>query len=319
MACAGNKQQRDNRLRADNEKQSESRVTFNADSAYNFIAKQVDFGPRVPGNLSHASCAEWLTEQLGKTTDTVFIQTASAVTFNGDNIPIKNIMGSLNPEHNKRILFLAHYDTRPWADAETDDSKIFTPIAGANDGASGVGILLELSRILKVNGYSGGVDFLFVDAEDYGESQYIRAKEENNVDSWCLGTQYWVENQPEHISPPVFAILLDMVGGKNARFHREYFSHVYAGDLVDYVWNIAGKEGFGNVFINEPGNPITDDHFYLLRKGIPAIDIIENKNPMTGSFNQTWHTLDDNMDNIDKNTIHAVGVTLQKLIETINQ
>ena len=183
-----------------------------------------------------------------------------------------------------------------------------TPILGANDGGSGVGVLLEIARCLQERKPMIGVDILFVDAEDYGNSG-------DNEDTWCLGTQYWIKNLPYSPSRmPQYGILLDMVGGKDAKFHREYVSQYVAPSIVDKVWTAAVASGYGDVFVNELGGSIVDDHVYVNQGGIPCIDIIETLNPQTMSFNPTWHTLDDNMSNIDRQSLKAVGQTVLNVI-----
>lgn len=286
------------------------RMEFNADSAYCNVQAQVDFGPRVPGMDSHAKCARYLVNELKRFgADSIIEQKTTVTAFNGDKLPINNIMGQFNKDAVKRVLLLAHWDTRPWADAEADASKHSTPIDGANDGGSGVGVLLEIARCLGVEKPTIGVDILFVDAEDYGQSQ---GDDEN---TWCLGTQYWIKNLP--YTPgriPEYGILLDMVGGKDAKFHREYASQYLAGHIVDKVWTMAVASGYGNVFVNEVGGSVMDDHVYVNQANIPCIDIIENNNPSTSSFNPTWHTLNDNMSNIDRQSLKAVGQTVLNLI-----
>lgn len=286
------------------------RMEFNADSAYRNVQVQVDFGPRVPGMDSHAKCARYLVNELKRFgADSIIEQKTTVTAFNGDKLPINNIMGQFNKDAVKRVLLLAHWDTRPWADAEADASKHSTPIDGANDGGSGVGVLLEIARCLGVEKPTIGVDILFVDAEDYGQSQ---GDDEN---TWCLGTQYWIKNLPYTPgSIPEYGILLDMVGGKDAKFHREYASQYLAGHIVDKVWTMAVASGYGNVFVNEVGGSVMDDHVYVNQANIPCIDIIENNNPSTSSFNPTWHTLNDNMSNIDRQSLKAVGQTVLNLI-----
>ncbi|MBQ2838926.1 MAG: M28 family peptidase [Muribaculaceae bacterium] len=286
------------------------RMEFNADSAYRNVQAQVDFGPRVPGMDSHAKCARYLVNELKRFgADSIIEQKTTVTAFNGDKLPINNIMGQFNKDAVKRVLLLAHWDTRPWADAEADASKHSTPIDGANDGGSGVGVLLEIARCLGVEKPTIGVDILFVDAEDYGQSQ---GDDEN---TWCLGTQNWIKNLPYTPgSIPEYGILLDMVGGKDAKFHREYASQYLAGHIVDKVWTMAVASGYGNVFVNEVGGSVMDDHVYVNQANIPCIDIIENNNPSTSSFNPTWHTLNDNMSNIDRQSLKAVGQTVLNLI-----
>lgn len=287
---------------------------FSADTAFNYIEKQLSFGNRVPGTAGHEKCAEWIIGKMEEFTDTVTVQTGKMKAFDGTVLPIKNIMAQLNPDKKDRLLLLAHYDTRPWADAEKDKNKVNIPIPGANDGASGTAVLMELARTLKADGYKGGIDFLFVDAEDYGCPEG-KEKGSETADSWCLGTQYWVSQlTPAERRNISFAILLDMVGGKNAVFHKEYFSKRYASAITDRVWKKAVDLGFGDRFPSVEGNPITDDHLYLLQAGIPTIDIIENNNPATGTFNPTWHTLNDSLENIDKTSLEAVGRTVQEVV-----
>ena len=202
-----------------------------------------------------------------------------------------------------RVLLLAHYDTRPWADQDPVEANRRRPVPGANDGASGVAGLLEMARLMAQKTPGVGVDLLFVDAEDSGNSGDTSVDEE----SWCLGTQQWVTAMPYGSdSRPVFGILLDMIGGRDARFHREYFSDLQAKAVVDLVWQTASRAGLSDRFPDERGGAITDDHIYINRAGIPCIDIIENRNAETGSFNPTWHTVADDTAAIDPQTMADV-------------
>ena len=285
---------------------------FDADSAYAYVDRQVAFGPRVPGTEASAACATWLQDELVRHgADTVKTQTGVVTAYNGDRLPITNIMASFKPEARERILLLAHYDTRPWADSDDREENRLLPIPGANDGASGVGVLLEVARHLGQQEPKVGVDILFVDAEDYGQSSGFSIHDE----SWALGTQYWVAHLPyAQDSLPRYAVLLDMVGGIDAKFHREYFSNQSAPGIVDKVWSAAVCAGYGDRFVNVDGGAVIDDHFYVNQAGIPAIDIIESKNEVTKSFNPTWHTAQDNMDNIDRRTLKAVGQTVLNVV-----
>lgn len=287
-------------------------VKFDADSAYSYVSRQVAFGPRVPGTEAAEACASYLESELVRHgAEMVRAQTGVVTAFNGDRLPIKNIMGSFRPESRDRILLLAHYDSRPWADADDREENRLHPIPGANDGASGVGVILEMARHLGKRLPEIGVDILFVDAEDYGQSSGFS----NHDESWALGTQYWTRNLPyASDSLPRYAILLDMVGGMDAKFHREYFSNQAAPGIVDKVWSMASRSGYGNRFVNIDGGAVMDDHVYVNRAGIPAIDIIESKNDITKSFNPTWHTASDDMDHIDKTTMKAVGQTVLNVI-----
>ena len=278
---------------------SPAAAAFSADSAYTYMEKQVNFGPRVPGTASHRACGDWLEAELARHGATVLTQEFTATAFDGTPLPSRNIMGQFNPEAEDRILLLAHWDTRPWADEDPDPANHDKPIPGANDGASGVGVLLEVARVLAAEGTDKGIDILFVDSEDYGST--------GDDDSWALGARYFAQNPIKAGYRPARAVLLDMVGGKDAVFAREYFSQENAPWLVDALWRSAAKAGYADRFVNQMGGGITDDHLQLQEVGIPAIDIIE----MTPEgFNPTWHTMADDMFNIDRSSLQAVGATL---------
>lgn len=285
---------------------------FDSDSAYSHVARQVAMGPRVPGTRANAECAAYILSELHRQgADSIREQRSHVTAYNGDVLPMNNIMGAFNPQAKERILLLAHYDTRPWADSDDNQDYNSKPIPGANDGASGVGVLLEIARHLSSVKPPVGVDMLFVDVEDYGQLSGFS----NHDETWCLGTQYWAEHMPyANDSLPRYAILLDMVGGIDAKFHREYFSNKYAPNIVDKAWGIAALSGQSERFVNLDGGAVIDDHIYVNKAGIPAIVIIESKNDETKSFPPTWHTMDDNMANIDRSTLKAVGQTVLNII-----
>lgn len=288
---------------------------FSADSAYGYVARQVAFGPRVPGSSTHAACAAWLTSRLRDAgADTVLVQSASMTGAEGRSIPVRNIFARFNGNASPRILLIAHYDTRPWADEDPDAANHNRPIDGANDGASGVGVLLAVADALAAQSPAVGVDILLTDSEDSG----VSGDDGDPADdlTWCLGTQHFVQNLPYPGRKPVAAILLDMVGGKDAVFRKEYFSATQATDLTDRVWRTAQDAGVGSRFVSDIGGAVNDDHIHLLRAGIPAVDIIEIGHPRTGSFNPTWHTMADNLDSIDPSTLDAVGRTVLRFIYT---
>lgn len=278
---------------------------FDADTAFAYVEKQVDMGPRVAGTEANERCAEMIADELMRHgADTVTVQRGMVTAFNGDRFEVANVMGSFNSDAPQRVLLMAHYDTRPWADNDDNPTNRALPIPGANDGASGVAVLLEVARQIGSKLPAVGVDMLFVDGEDYGES----AGFSNHDESWALGTQLWTRNMPyAPDSMPRYAILLDMVGGMGAKFHREYYSNQNAQNIVDKVWSVAARTGFGDRFPNLPGGAVVDDHLYVQRAGIPAIDIIESKNSSTNSFNPTWHTMADDVNAIDATTLKAVG------------
>ena len=286
------------------------RIEFNADSAYRNVKSQVDCGTRVPGSEGHAKCEKYLIGELKRYgADSILEQKTTVTAFNGDKLPINNIMGRFNLSAERRVLLLAHWDTRPWAEEDSDESLRKKPIPGANDGGSGVGVLLEVARCVQLEKPSIGVDILFVDAEDYGQT------ESSDEDTWCLGTQYWVMNHPYKVGEmPMYGILLDIVGGVDALFHREVASNQVAKSIVDKVWAMAALSGYESVFINEEGGAVMDDHIYVNQAGIPCIDIIESKNAKTQSFPPTWHTHADNMSNISRTSLKAVGQTVLNVI-----
>lgn len=279
-------------------------VEFSADSAYRYVKTQVDFGPRVPNTDAHSRTVTWLISELTRHGAKVTQQKADLRAFDGTVLHAVNIIGQYNPDSPDRLLLLAHYDTRPWADEDPDPSKRKTPVPGANDGASGVGVLLEIARQLRIHNPQIGVDILLVDAEDWGSH--------DDEDSWALGTQYFAENPFVPGYAPTQAILLDMVGGRGARFYREYFSQQAAPQIIDKVWAHAADAGFSDRFVNSPGGAVTDDHIPLINVGIPTIDIIGFE-PDKG-FSPLWHTTADDMRDIDPETLRAVGQTLLNYI-----
>ncbi|OFY46958.1 MAG: glutamine cyclotransferase [Bacteroidetes bacterium GWF2_49_14] len=279
---------------------------FSADSAYAFVAKQVSFGPRVPGSQAHGSCMEWMVATLRNFGAEVMVQKGLAKIYDGTVLPVQNIIARFQPEKVNRILLMAHWDSRPFADQDSDPVKKDFPIAGANDGASGVGVLMEIARQLGQKPATLGIDIILYDLEDYGVPAHKDI--EWKADSWCLGSQYWAHNP--HI-PGYFArygILLDMVGAPDARFTQEEVSRYYAKSVVDKVWNTAYQLGFGRYFPFDQTPQLIDDHRYVNEIiGIPSIDIIHQDPTTESSFPTTWHTQEDNMQHISRETLGAVG------------
>ncbi|MDE6006629.1 MAG: M28 family peptidase [Muribaculaceae bacterium] len=277
---------------------------FEADSAYMYVKHQVEFGPRVPNTPAHEMTAEWLASELSRHGAVVTLQRADLQGPDGKVIHSTNIMGSYNADKEDRLLLMAHYDTRPIADKDPNPAKRQLPIDGANDGASGVGVLLEMARLLGAADTGKGIDILFVDAEDSGI-------EEDDA-TWALGARYFTENPIKPGYAPSQVILLDMVGGKGALFPAEYFSRRSAPALDDSFRAAAAREGYEQLFPNTLGGAVNDDHLPFLEQGIPAIDIIDYR-PGRG-FCPTWHTHEDNLSNIDKGSLEAVGKTLVRFI-----
>jgi Zn-dependent M28 family amino/carboxypeptidase len=239
------------------------------------------------------------------------IQPFVSQTFDGTKINGKNIIGSFFPENTRRILLAAHWDSRPFADQDPNPANRDKPIDGANDGASGVGVLLEIARQLKEKTPEIGVDIIFFDSEDWGTHN----SQNETGDWWCLGSQHWAKTPHVAGYKADFGILLDMVGAPNAKFMQEGVSNYYASRIVSKVWSKAYRSGHKNYFLNLPSNSITDDHYYVNKIAkIPMINIIhQDVNSETG-FTSTWHTLQDHIFNIDKNTLYVVGTTVLGVI-----
>ncbi len=285
---------------------------FSGDSAYAFVQRQVDFGPRVPNSKEHKACAQWLTSSLERFGLETLVQEATVTAYNEERLEIYNIMGRYNPTAQKRILLAAHWDARPYADRGNVDKN--KPIDGANDGGSGVAVLLELARAIHADSMSPeiGFDILFLDGEDYGKPESSMIGKSN--DSWCLGSQYWSSNIPIEGYAPEYAILLDMVGASDAVFPKEGASVYYAPQVVEKVWSIAQAMGHRGYFSAINGNPLIDDHIYLNKIAeIPTIDII-HYDMLRSDFGSFHHTHDDNMDIIDKGTLKVVGDVVMQVI-----
>lgn len=314
LSCSGkgNKEEARSTTPANPVSLSSSTPLFDADSAYSYVARQVDFGPRVPNSAAHKACGDYLVSELTRFGAKLYVQETVLTAYNGDRLEARNIIGSYNPDHSKRILLFAHWDSRPYADYETDPVRQRTPIDGADDGASGVGVLLEIARQLKQTDPGIGIDIIFFDAEDYGEPTFDKTGKE---DTWCLGSQFWAKNPHVKNYRADFGILLDMVGHKDATFYKEGYSMQYAAPTVEKTWNIARELGYGRYFINAAGGHIIDDHIYVKQgRGIPCIDIIYTSSEKTHGFGAHWHTLDDTMENIDPKTLKATGQTVLEVI-----
>ena len=292
---------------------------FNADSAYAFTKAQCDFGPRNMNSRGHDLCGEWIVNKFREYGCKVTTQRANLTGYDGTTLRSCNIMASINPEATTRILLCAQWDSRPWADNDPDQSNWKKPIIAANDAASGIAVMLELARIIN-NGKAEkalrpqlGVDFVCFDAEDWGTPQW--ADVPDDADSWALGAQYWSKNLPQGYEAR-YGILLDMVGGVGAQFFQEGISLQYAPEIVKKVWRSAREVGFGSYFPKRMGGMVTDDHVPVNRYAkIPTIDIIPfYPDCKQSGFGPTWHTLADNMENIDRNTLRAVGQTLVQVI-----
>ena len=286
--------------------------SFNADSAYSFVKKQVDFGPRVPSTRPHIEAGDYLVSKLKSYGWEVTEQTFEATSFDYKLMALRNIIASYNPDATKRVLLAAHWDSRPFADKDTERKD--EAILGANDGASGVGVLLEVARLLpNSDSLDIGVDIIFFDGEDWGNDsshQKYTPVRDGWEEWWCIGSQYWSKNKHEKNYSAYYGILLDMVGGKNAKFFIEGHSNHYAPSIVDKVWRQASRLGYDRYFVRREGGAITDDHYFVNEYAkIPMIDIIPT-DPADNSFGDFHHTHKDNMKIINKETLQAVGQTV---------
>lgn len=295
------------------------RWPFSADSAYSYIAQQVAFGARVPDTEAHEACGDWLVSELQRHGAEVTEQRGSMSNYATVALPLRNIIAHIPGTMPTTILLCAHWDTRPWSDEEADYDNRFLPVPGANDGASGVGVLLEVARQLQALRTTNkidqlpSVDIIFFDGEDMGTPSHYTGPQRE--DTWCLGSQLWAK---EYMQTPIaqrtkyqYGILLDMVGDPSATFPREYFSVNYAGTYVEQIWRTAAKLGYGRYFVNQSAYPITDDHYYLnTLAGIPCVDIIDYKPNNGTGFAEWWHTQQDDMRNINHQTLQAVGETV---------
>lgn len=297
---------------ASSESQMVSVPVFSPDSAMAYVASQIAFGPRVPNTPASASCALWLEQTLRRFTTQVTVQSFKARAFDGTILNGRNVVASFNPEAQARILLCAHWDSRPWADHDPDPANHKTPIDGANDGASGVGVLLEVARMMALQPPTVGVDIVLFDAEDYGPTQAAQGRDSDNA--WGLGSQHWAKNPHVAGYRARYGILLDMVGVENATFLQEGYSLYYAPHIVKRVWNIARQAGYGSSFIEAKGGYITDDHYYVnLYANIPTINIIhlQTEGSSTG-FYPHWHTIGDNLEKVSPETLGIVtDVVLQ--------
>tara|TARA_B110000305_G_scaffold43682_1_gene45899 strand:- start:48265 stop:49236 length:972 start_codon:yes stop_codon:yes gene_type:complete len=300
-------QKKDKEIKTKAEKINVIVPKFNADSAYSFIQKQVDFGPRVISSESWRKCSRYLEKKLLSYNANVLVQKTQVTTYDNKKHELNNIIASYLPNLNNRIALFAHWDSRHIADHDTVNKE--APILGANDGGSGVGVLLEIARNLNIQTPSIGVDIILFDAEDYGQPENSKYPVMNN--SWCLGSQYWSKNPHKKEYFAKYGILLDMVGAQGATFRHEGISNFYAQNILEKVWSKAHEIGYSNYFVYQKSAEIMDDHYYVNSiAGIPTIDIIEFDPFTKTNFNKHWHTHKDNMDNISKETLKAVGETV---------
>ena len=287
---------------------------FNADSAFSFVASQLDFGFRHPGTPGHEKCAQWLAKMMAQWCDTVIVQPFSTTLWDGQKVDGKNIIASIAPEKSRRILLAAHWDSRQWADQDLDTSKWKSPILGANDGASGVGLLMEMARVMSAMPPDRGIDFVFFDVEDQGIPNWAGRYEDN---TWCKGSQHWAQNPHVLFYSTEWGILYDMVGTAEPRFTKEEISMSFAPGLMNKMWNCAAFLGYSGIFVDELSGAILDDHLYVNQLlHIPTIDVVQNSRNC--SFYQHWHTVKDDLAAIAPSTLQTVATVSLKLIYSNN-
>lgn len=297
--------------------------TFNADSAMAFCEAQCRFGPRTMNSTAHDRCLDYIVARFRDYGCEVTTQQADVDGYDGTTLHCSNIIARWNPAATTRVLLCAHWDSRPWADNDPDSTNWHKPVMAANDGASGVAVMLEVARLLHHAQKQGkhaltprlGVDFVCFDAEDWGTPQWSDTPDDGN--SWALGAQWFATHLPQGYSPR-YGILLDMVGGQGARFHQEQMSQQYAPQIVSKVWRAARQAGYASFFPKSAGGAVTDDHIPLNRDAdIPTIDIIPYyPDCQQSSFGPTWHTIIDDMDHLDAHTLKAVGQTVVQVLYT---
>jgi glutaminyl-peptide cyclotransferase len=287
----------------------------NADSAFFFVEKQVKFGPRVPNSNPHKKTGDYLVATLKRYGAKVTEQNFESMSYDGKKLFLRNIIGSFYPEKQKRILLAAHWDTRPFADKDKGNPD--APFDGANDGASGVGVLLEVARLLNSGAApNAGIDIIFFDGEDWGEKvgESQPSLPTGQTSWWLLGSQYWASHKHASNYTAYYGILLDMVGAKNSRFFKERSSLDYAPSVVDKVWNTAAQLGRSNLFVSQTQGAVIDDHVPVNEKArIPMIDII-NYDPVNGDFGDFHHTTKDNLTVIDKEVLSAVAQVVVQVV-----
>ena len=277
------------------------RPSFDGAAAHELLRTQVSFGPRIPGRAGHQAQLQWMTELLQPLADTVLVERFTHThSETGDEIPLANVIARFRPDAPRRLLFLAHWDTRPTSDAATTPEERAMPVPGANDGASGVAVLLQVAETLAAHEPPLGIDLLFVDGEDFGPT----------TDDMFLGAKHFARTWPRDRWPE-YGVLLDMVADADPRFPIEGYSAEFAPDVAQRVWGVAARLGYGPYFPLEVGQALGDDHVPLNEAGIKTIDIIDFE---YGPGNAYWHTPDDTPERTSARTLEMVGEIVLELI-----
>ena len=314
VALTGCKNQNQASAGQDTDTIAVTQVQFDADSAYASVVAQCDFGPRVPGSAAHDRCGDYIVSRFKALGLSVSEQRTDQKAWDGKVLHTRNIIAAYRPELADRIIICTHWESRPWADADPDSSLHREPVMAANDGASGVAVMLEVARKLEELKPELGIDFICFDSEDYGMPYWAETDDVADGSYWCLGSQYWAAHPHVPGYKARFGILLDMVGGRDARFCFEGISMRYASEVMVHVWDAAGRAGASQLFLAEQGGYAQDDHVPMNEvAGIPTIDIIpyvEGEH----TFGATWHTTQDTPENISRETLKGVGQTLLQFL-----
>ncbi len=276
---------------------------FDGRRAYDFLVTQTRFGPRNPGSAGHRNCLNYLQSELQSAAEAVNTQSFTVAGYNKETLKLTNVIASFNLKATTRILLLAHWDTRPRADNDPDPKKRDALILGANDGASGVAVLLESAHHLKLRPPQVGVDLLFVDGEDYGK--------EGDAQYYLLGAKHFAKHLPPGFVPS-FGILLDMIGDKQLEIPKDRYSLEFAPEIVELVWSTARDLGISQFSDNLARGWTTDDHVPLNQAGIKTIDLIDFEYP--DSSNRFWHSVQDTPDKCSAESLEAVGTVLMHVI-----
>jgi len=278
--------------------------TFDGQKAFMHLEKQVHFGPRIPGTSGHQKALAYFQRTLTPWAETVSLQPFEWRDRKDTNNVWRgtNVVASFNLKATRRILLLAHWDTRPFADQDPNPANRIKPVMGANDGASGVAVLLELARLLHDNPPKMGVDILLTDMEDLGD--YDHEEKPNERNPFSIGAQKFVDMNPDY--SPEYGVLLDMIGDKDLRIPYEKFSITNAPTVVENVY-AAAERAQAKAFVREEGQAVMDDHVPFLRKGVPVINLIDFEYPY-------WHTIGDTPDKCSPESLRQVGQTILELL-----
>jgi glutaminyl-peptide cyclotransferase len=294
------------------------RTAFDGEAALGYVKTQLAFGPRVPGSAGHRRAGDWIAAEMKKRADTLIVQSWTHVTAKGETLPLRNFFARINPSAQQRVLYVTHWDTRPTADEDANLGNKRLPIPGANDGASGVALLMSIADALKKSAPAYGVDLLFVDGEDYGD--FSAWSDTATASDVLIGSTYFVNHLPSPDYKPIFGVLWDMIGDRELQVYPEGYSVEGAPEVVSRVWQTASELGYARYFINETKGGITDDHLPFLKKGLRVIDVIDIDYCASGvncggdQERNYHHTMQDTIDKVSAKSLQIVGDVAMSLL-----